>query len=206
MEIKKPTRKLSRSAENIPALRKSQPSYYEKFLKGVVNIPIPLFTKPYRIVFKQIFFIIGHFFYCFLFEFEVFVLVKYLLLFGFRFYLENKLLQVERDEGRGEKKLEMIRKCKETIQDHENTVNLSLILEAGIESGFQFFLQSLVWMPSTVSQSGSWTDMINWTNVSIGLSFVSYAYTCVTIRLDYKSTLLLPVSYTHLTLPTTPYV
>ena len=89
---------------------------------------------------------------------------------------------MERDEKRGEKKLEMIRKCKETIQDHENTVNLSLILEAGIESGFQFFLQSLFSMPSTVNQSGDLSDMINLTNFSIGLSFVSYAYTCVTIR------------------------
>ena len=109
-------------------------------------------------------------------------MLKYLLLSGFRFYLEKKLLQVERDEERGEKKLEMIRKCKETIQDHENTVNLSLILEAGIESGFQFFLQSLFSMPSTVNQSGDLSDMINLTNFSIGLSFVSYAYTCVTIR------------------------
>ena len=59
-EIKKPTRRLSRRVEDIPALRKSQPSYFEKFIKGVVNIPIPLFTKPYRLVFKQIFFMIGH--------------------------------------------------------------------------------------------------------------------------------------------------
>ena len=49
-----PMRKASRKIEDIPALRKAQPSYFEKFIKGVVNIPIPLFTKPYRLVLKQI--------------------------------------------------------------------------------------------------------------------------------------------------------
>ena len=92
------------------------------------------------------------------------------------------MLEVERNEKRGENKLKKIRNCKEKIQAHENIVNMSLILEAGIESAFQFYLQSLYSMPSTLNQSGSLSDMFNLTNFSIAASFVSYANTCVTIR------------------------
>ena len=89
---------------------------------------------------------------------------------------------MERDEKRGEGKEKKIRKCKEKIQDHENIVNMSLILEAGIESAFQFYLQSLFSMPSTLNQSGTLSDMFNLANFSIAASFVSYTSTCVIIR------------------------
>ena len=111
-----------------------------------------------------------------------FSFIKYLLNQWHRFYLEKKMLEVERNEKRGENKLKKIRNCKEKIQDHENIVNMSLILEAGIESAFQFYLQSLYSMPSTLNQSGTLSDMFNLTNFSIAASFVSYANTCVTIR------------------------
>ena len=70
----------------------------------------------------------------------------------------------------------------------ENIVNLSLIIEASVESSFQFFFQTVFALPNIVLTftdpygTLSWTEMFNWKTFSIILSFVSFAWAFYTIR------------------------
>ena len=72
----------------------------------------------------------------------------------------------------------------------ENSVNLSLIIEASVESSFQFFFQTVFLLPNIVltftDPDGSlvWTDLFNWKTVSILLSFMSFAWAFYAIRYD----------------------
>ena len=71
----------------------------------------------------------------------------------------------------------------------EHIVNLSLIIEASVESSFQFFFQTVFALPNIVltftDPDGSlvWTDLFNWKTFSILLSFMSFAWAFYTIRL-----------------------
>ena len=70
----------------------------------------------------------------------------------------------------------------------ENGVNLSLIIEASVESSFQFFFQTVFLLPNIVltftDPDGSlvWTDLFNWKTFSILLSFMSFAWAFYAIR------------------------
>ena len=70
----------------------------------------------------------------------------------------------------------------------ENIVNLSLIIEASVESSFQFFFQTVFALPNIVltftdpDGSLSWTDLFNWKTFSILLSFISFAWAFYVIR------------------------
>ena len=70
----------------------------------------------------------------------------------------------------------------------ENGVNLSLIIEASVESSFQFFFQTVYLLPNIVltftDPDGSlvWTDLFNWKTSSILLSFMSFAWAFYAIR------------------------
>ena len=70
----------------------------------------------------------------------------------------------------------------------ENSVNLSLIIEASVESSFQFFFQTVFLLPNIVltftDPDGSlvWTDLFNWKTISILLSFMSFAWAFYTLR------------------------
>ena len=83
-----------------------------------------------------------------------------------------------------EKKKNILKK----ITEIENGVNLSLIIEASVESSFQFFFQTVFILPNIVliftDSDGSlvWTDLFNWKTVSILLSFMSFAWAFYTIR------------------------
>ena len=72
----------------------------------------------------------------------------------------------------------------------ENSVNLSLIIEASVESSFQFFFQTVFLLPNIVltftDPDGSlvWTDLFNWKTISILLSFMSFAWAFYAIRYD----------------------
>ena len=74
------------------------------------------------------------------------------------------------------------------IDAYENIVNLSLIIEASVESSFQFFFQTVYVLPTIilsfteVSGSFDWTDLFNWKTFSILLSFASFAWAFYTIR------------------------
>lgn len=70
----------------------------------------------------------------------------------------------------------------------ENIVNLSLIIEASVESSFQFFFQTVYALPNIVltftdpSGSLTWNDLFNWKTSSILLSFISFAWAFYVIR------------------------
>ena len=70
----------------------------------------------------------------------------------------------------------------------ENIVNLSLIIEASVESSFQFFFQTVFVLPNIVLtftdpyESLTWTGLFNWKTFSILLSFISFAWAFYIIR------------------------
>ena len=67
-------------------------------------------------------------------------------------------------------------------------VNLSLIIEASVESSFQFFLQTTFILPSVVlaftdpSRGFEWTDLVNFRFLSIAMSFASFSFGFYKIR------------------------
>ena len=76
----------------------------------------------------------------------------------------------------------------EEISSYENIVNLSLIIEASVESSFQFFFQTTFQLPSFIlaftdpSAGFEWTDLFNWKFFSIAMSFVSFSNAFLKIR------------------------
>ena len=74
------------------------------------------------------------------------------------------------------------------MDTHENIVNLAKILESAVESGFQFFFQSVFTLPSLIqSLTAPWTSLtqfVNWRMASIFISFTSFAMTYYNIRYD----------------------
>ena len=76
----------------------------------------------------------------------------------------------------------------EKISSHENVVNLSLIIEASVESSFQFFFQTTFQLPSIIlaftdpSAGFEWTDLFTWQFFSIAMSFVSFSNAFLKIR------------------------
>ena len=72
--------------------------------------------------------------------------------------------------------------------EHENKVNLSLIIESSTESSFQFVFQTAFILPTiilnitTVNGSYDLSDLVNWKLLSIILSFGTFAYTSYKIR------------------------
>ena len=80
------------------------------------------------------------------------------------------------------------KKIEHKITVYENVVNLSLIIEASVESSFQFFLQTTFILPSIVlafmdqSKGFDWTDLVNIRFLSIGMSFISFSFGFLKIR------------------------
>ena len=78
------------------------------------------------------------------------------------------------------------KKWSEKIKKQEAFVNLSLLIEASIESSFQFWFQTVFLFPTiftsfTVGLS-TWSDLFNLRLVSITFSFGSFAVTFFKIR------------------------
>ena len=101
----------------------------------------------------------------------------------YRFLCEIKLYKNYADRnGKTEKECENDKKSiiKE-ISSHENIVNLSLIIEASVESSFKFFFQNTFQLPSIIlaftdtSAGFEWTDLFKWRFFSIAMSFVSFS-------------------------------
>ena len=66
---------------------------------------------------------------------------------------------------------------------------ISMILEASLESSFQFFFQGLFSLPTLVFSfmdvydgDMKMSDLVNWQIVSIVLSFLSFTFTSFNIR------------------------
>ena len=96
---------------------------------------------------------------------------------------EHKRKENTEQEYQAQKK-----KIVDKISAYENVVNLSLIIEASVESSFQFFLQTTFILPSVIlfftdpSAGAEWTDLVNWRFVSIGMSFASFTFGFYKIR------------------------
>ena len=81
-----------------------------------------------------------------------------------------------------------VKKCSENLDDHDQVVNLSLIIESSVEASFQFFFQTVYVLPTLiltftdVSGTFDWKDLFNWKIFSIILSFASFAWAFYLIR------------------------
>ncbi len=109
----------------------------------------------------------------------------------FRFLCDIKLYKnyADRNNIKTEAEFENDKKTiLEEISSHENIVNLSLIIEASVESSFQFFFQTTFQLPSIIlaftdpSAGFEWTDLFNWQFFSIAMSFVSFSNAFLKIR------------------------
>ena len=81
------------------------------------------------------------------------------------------------------------KKWNEKIRKQEAFVNLSLLIEASIESSFQFWFQTVFLFPTifisftgTVGGLATWSDLFNFRLGSIFFSFGSFAVTFYKIR------------------------
>ena len=78
--------------------------------------------------------------------------------------------------------------CMERLDDNDQIVNLSLIIESSVEASFQFFFQTVYVLPTLilsftdVSGTSDWKDLFNWNIFSIVLSFASFAWAFYVIR------------------------
>ena len=77
----------------------------------------------------------------------------------------------------------------EELEDQKNITTISMILEAGLESSFQFFFQGLFSLPTLVfsfkdvyNGEMNMSDLVNWKIISIAMSFLSFAFTSYNIR------------------------
>ena len=76
----------------------------------------------------------------------------------------------------------------EEMDDHDQIVNLSLIIESSVEASFQFFFQTVYVFPTLILSftdvSGTFDlkDLFNWKLFSIILSFASFALAFYRIR------------------------
>ena len=109
----------------------------------------------------------------------------------YRFLCDIKLFKIFADRNvKTEKEFEVDKKrIHEEISSHENIVNLSLIIEASVESSFQFFFQTTFQLPSIIlaftdpSAGFEWSDLFNWQFFSIAMSFFSFSNAFLKIRL-----------------------
>ena len=75
------------------------------------------------------------------------------------------------------------------LEDQKNITTISMIIEASMESSFQFLFQGLFSLPTLVLSfldihEGilQMRELINWKHLSIVLSFLSFAFTSFMIR------------------------
>ena len=80
-------------------------------------------------------------------------------------------------------------KMKEDLKDkmkiQQQCIVLSLLLEASYEAGFQFWFQTIYYLPVLIGHFlslNSLQDIVNWRTASIGLSFISFAWASCAIR------------------------
>ena len=75
------------------------------------------------------------------------------------------------------------------LEDQKNITTISMIIEASMESSFQFLFQGLFSLPTLVFSfldihegTLQMKDLVNWKHLSIVLSFLSFAFTSFNIR------------------------
>ena len=77
----------------------------------------------------------------------------------------------------------------EELEEQEQITTISMIVEASMESSFQFFFQGLFSLPTLVFSfmdihdgGMDMTDLVNWKIASIVISFLTFAFTSFNIR------------------------
>ena len=77
----------------------------------------------------------------------------------------------------------------EELEDQEQITTISMVVEASMESSFQFFFQGLFSLPTLVFSfmdiydgGMEMTDLVNWKIASILISFLTFAFTSFNIR------------------------
>ena len=108
----------------------------------------------------------------------------------YQFHYTRKLFKTYTKDRRGEEdrsKFELNRgKWMNKIRNHEAVVNLSLLIEASIESSFQFWFQTTFLIPTVIITITdglvNWTDLFSWRLASICISFGTFAYAFYNIR------------------------
>ena len=76
------------------------------------------------------------------------------------------------------------------MENQNKLTNISMMIEAGTESSFQFLFQSLYILPTVLlafdnlSSLSDLTDLVDWKFLSILMSFVSFAWSSFNIRLE----------------------
>ena len=106
----------------------------------------------------------------------------------YRFLCDIKLFKNYADRNDIAEKEIHKKEILEEISFSENIVNLSLIIEASVESSFQFFFQTTFQLPSIIlaftdpSSGFEWTDLFNWRFFSIAMSFASFSVAFFAIR------------------------
>ena len=126
-------------------------------ITSIFRVPLPIFTLPHKV-------------YC---EYKIFEIIA---------------RPDRNNDAKTKKKYEEDREVwRKKLDYHKTIVNLSKIIESAVESGFQFFFQTVFSLPTfilnvTAHAGHSWTELINWTTVSIIISFTSFAMAYYTIR------------------------
>ena len=108
----------------------------------------------------------------------------------YQFHYTRKHFKTYTKDRRGEEdrsKFELNRgKWMNKIRNHEAVVNLSLLIEASIESSFQFWFQTTFLIPTVIITITdglvNWTDLFSWRLASICISFGTFAYAFYNIR------------------------
>ena len=107
-----------------------------------------------------------------------------------QFHFTKELFKTYTKDRRGEEdrsNFELNRgKWMNKIRNHEAVVNLSLLIEASIESSFQFWFQTTFLIPTVIITITdglvNWTDLFSWRLASICISFGTFAYAFYNIR------------------------
>ena len=108
----------------------------------------------------------------------------------YQFHNTRKLFQCYTKDRRGEEdrsNFELSRgKLMSKIRNHEAVVNLSVLIEAAIESSFQFWLQIIFLIPTVIITITdglvNWRDLFSWRLASICISLGTFSYACYNIK------------------------
>ena len=105
-----------------------------------------------------------------------------ILTLPYRFYLEYKSHTARSDPNFKT----LIGKKEEEIKKHESSEMIALVLEASLESNFQFWLQSNFRlsdnMVTVLEANNDYEELVNWRTASILLSFITITYSNIKIR------------------------
>ena len=70
--------------------------------------------------------------------------------------------------------------------NHEAVVNLSVLIEAAIESSFQFWLQTIFLIPTVIITVTdglvNWKDLFSWRLASICISLGTFSFACYSTK------------------------